>query len=257
MAATLLAGGIAVTTWAGRAPSPESASKAGPSAPVVMPQGDLPGWQQVFADDFSDPVLGPEWKRYSGAPGRTSSRDVWHRSLAGVEDGRLVLRAQREDGRWWTGGVCACSRPQTYGKWEMRLRVDPNEELKYAALLWPTGDWPPEIDFAEDNGGQRSYTLGSLHHGRDNTVVQRKTSTDLRSWQVLGVEWTPGEVRFTIDGDVWDTIASDDVPDEPMWPGIQLQTGGCAADGSRCSGEERSPESAVLEVDWFTAYARQ
>ena len=55
--------------------------------------------------------------------------------------------------------------PQTYGKWEMLVRMDACPQVKYAWLLWPySNSWPNdgEIDFAEDEGGSRSSTVASV-----------------------------------------------------------------------------------------------
>src|SRR5215218_2888682 len=35
---------------------------------VPMPDGDLPGWRQVFTDDFDRSTLGPKWDVYTGQP---------------------------------------------------------------------------------------------------------------------------------------------------------------------------------------------
>jgi hypothetical protein len=225
-----------------------------------MPVGDLAGWQQIFADDFNRDEPGENWGPYSGTPGG-DPYSHWEPEHVEVGGSLLTLRGERVDGRWVTGGVSNYPVTQTYGKWEIRVRVDKGDEITYHFLLWPySGQWPPEIDFLEDWGGDRSQASGFMHwvtpDGRDKT--QRTLTADFSQWQTVGVEWLPGSVTFTLDGRPWGQITGPDVPSIPMWLGLQSQAGGCrkkidaGVPGCPVVGQ---PDRADVQVDWVVVYA--
>jgi hypothetical protein len=227
---------------------------------AAMPDGDLPGWRQIFVDDFNRDELGDKWGTYSGTPGG-DPYSHWEPSHVEVRDSLLVLRGYQEDGRWVTGGVSNFPVTQTYGKWEVRVRVDQSDVTTYHLLLWPnSGEWPPEIDFLEDWGGDRSQASAFLHWktpgGKDK--VQRTVKADFSTWQTVGVEWLPGEVKYTLNGEVWGSVSGPEVPSVPMWMALQAQAGGCekkvdAGSTTPCP-NVGEPENADVEIDWVVVY---
>ncbi|MBV9424156.1 MAG: glycoside hydrolase family 16 protein [Solirubrobacterales bacterium] len=140
-----------------------------------------------------------------------------------VADGVLNLETYRDPRygmRWVSGGVS--SGPglrQTYGKYEIRVRMQAGEGVAFAALLWPVREvWPPEIDFAENGGetGVRRTVTATLHYGRVDHQVQRTIRIDFTRWHALGDEWLPGALIYTIDGRQWAAVRSRAVPAQPM-----------------------------------------
>jgi hypothetical protein len=224
---------------------------------VPMPRGDLPGWEQVFTDDFNGPGLDDEmWGRYSGTPGG-SPQSQWQQDHVVVRDSQLVLEGYREDGRWITGGVTNWPVTQLYGKWEVRFRADASDETTFHFLLWPQEDvWPPEIDFLENFGGGRQSASAFLHfkddgeaNGRSKT--ERTVDGDFTTWHTAGVEWRPGSVTYTLDGEPWGSVSGDVVPDQPMWLGLQAQAVDCSGGASCTDGITR----ADVMIDWVAVYA--
>jgi beta-glucanase (GH16 family) len=208
----------------------------------------------VFSDDFGGSSLGNRWGLHEGQPGG-DQYSLWRPSHVQVADGMLHLVASRSGDQWVTGGVSNWESSQTYGKWDVRFRIDRSDEITYALLLWPQDEkWPPEIDFAEDAGGDRATTTATLHHRPGDQKVQRSLQGDFSVWHTVGVEWQPGEIRYTIDGRPWSTVVSDQVPDVPMWLGIQTQAGGCSKGFLSCP-VAGTPARAELQVDWVTVYA--
>ena len=118
-----------------------------------------------------------------------------------------------------------------------------------------TGSWPPEIDFAEDGGGNRQTTTATLHYGSGNTQVQRSVNADFTQWHTLGVEWTPGKLVYTLDGQPWATVTNPNVPSRPMVLAMQTQVWGCGIAGYDCP-DASTPASSDVDVDWVVAYAR-
>ena len=130
----------------------------------AMPVGNLPGWRQVFSDDFTGNSLDSCWFPYNGVI-PSSPTSMWAPSHVSVSGGEAVLSTYQDPafgGTWTAGGISSAPcLSQEYGKYEVRFRMDQAPGVKYAILLWPsTEPWPcgGEIDFGEDQGGDRSYS---------------------------------------------------------------------------------------------------
>ena len=224
-----------------------------------MPVGNLPGWREVFADDFNGDTLNrTKWRLYYGQPGGDPA-GWFDPSHVKVSDGMLVISAYRgraDHGRWGTGGLS--SRPglaQTYGKYLIRFRFDVGVGISHALVLTAAdGSWPPEIDFSEDNGSGRGNTLATLHYGSDDTRISHRTAVDLTQWHTLGVEWTRGTLRYTLDGRIWLTTRTSHVPSVPMALDIQTQAWPCVGTWGVCP-DASTPAVVRLYVDWVVAYA--
>jgi hypothetical protein len=224
----------------------------------AMPSGDLPGWKQVFADDFTGASLNQAaWGPYSGQPGGDPG-GWWDPSHVVVRNGVLELQNYRDaafGNRWVSGGVSSApALKQTYGKYLVRFRIDQGNGIAGIALLWPSGGgWPPEIDFAEDGGGSRSHTTATLHYASTNEQIQRSVSADFSQWHTIGVEWTPGLLTYTLDGAPWATVAGAAVPAEPMEMDLQTQAGTCGDRWAPCP-DASTPAQVTMQVDWVVAY---
>lgn len=224
-----------------------------------MPTTPVPGWREVFADDFTGSALDlSRWFTYDGEPG--GDPGGWFAtSHVSVTNGNLVIAGYRDPaygGKWVTGGVS--DRPglvQTYGKYLVRFRCEAGTGIAHAILLWPADNsWPPEIDFSEDNGSDRQTTYSTLHYGLTNTQVQRQTAVDLTQWHTVGVEWMPGRLVYTLDGSIWSTVTSPHVPASPMALAIQTQAW-AAGDNWERGVDATTPAQVNLYVDWVVAYA--
>ena len=218
-------------------------------------------WRPVFFDDFRHGLDRSKWGRYSGQPGGDPG-GWWAPSHVVVRKGVLNLETYRDPrfgDRWVSGGVSnARALKQTYGKYEVRFRIDRGKGVSAILLLWPVADhWPPEIDFAEDGGATRARRSMSatLHHGKDNRQIQRAVRADFSRWHTIGVEWTPGTLVYTLDDRRWGRVRSQHVPSERMELAIQAQAGTCGDRYAPCP-DERTPRVVRLQVDWARAYAR-
>jgi hypothetical protein len=227
---------------------------------VPAPSGNLPGWRQIFVDDFDGNRISDRWGVYDGVPGGDPG-SRWDPGHVRVEDSQLILAGYPEAGKLITGGVSNHSVAQTYGKWEVRFRVDAADEMTMAFLLWPQGgSWPPEIDFFEDAGGDRQHASGFLHYrdGAGRGKIHRSVTADFTKWQTVGVEWLPGVVRYMLNGRPWGTVTGETVPAQPMWLALQAQAGGCLKRGtdvgSACPAGA-GVLSADIRVDWVSVYA--
>lgn len=237
-------------------PSPEGAGASTPSPDSAT------GPELIFSDDFDRTELGDDWGTYSGKPGG-DDHSWWDARHVELRDGRLVLAGYQRDGRWTTGGVSNWPVTQTYGRWEIRFRADSSDEITYHFLLWPQRDaWPPEIDFMENFGGTRQSGSAFVHYLDDGQGAAKTERTldgvDFTQWHTVGVDWTQGRIDFLLDGEVWDSVHGDVVPDEPMWLGLQAQSGGC--ERSAAYGWPRCPDAGVpdradVEIDWVKVWS--
>lgn len=259
-----------VDTTAGLAavdPSPVAAPTTPPPAPAPaaadstdLPVGDLPGWHQVLAEDFSGSSLPSGWGAYEGHPGGEPD-GMWLPSHVTVGSGAMHLNGYQDGGRWVTGGVMnSHAASLQYGKYEMRFRMTKGVGVKYAILLWPhTAEWPigGEIDFAEDGGsGTRDHTSATMHYGADNSIIQREiTGVDFSQWHTVGVEWTPGKLVYTLDGKAWASVDSPNVPTSVMDLAVQTETGTCGERWLGCP-DATTPAHVNLDVDWVSVWKR-
>jgi beta-glucanase (GH16 family) len=207
-----------------------------------MPTGDLPDWRQVYADDFSGTQLNTRnaWSVYgNGVVSSNPTTAYWSPGHVSVGDSMLTINGSQDpsvspDGRVVTAGLGLWKLPkQTYGKYEMLVRMDACPEVKYAWLLWPyDGQWPQhgEIDFAEDEGGSRTKSTASMLYknalGKADALPKSYVTPtpSFASWHVVGVEWTPGGINYTLDGKSWGTISSDLVPSTAMTFVVQTES---------------------------------
>lgn len=229
-----------------------------------MPTGNLRGWREVFSDDFTGTSLDWQWTPYWGQPGGDPG-GFFDPSHVTVSDGELVISAYQDpaDAAWdagpdtyVTGGISSSpSFAQTYGKYLVRFRMGAGQGVAVAILLWPqTNTWPPEIDFAEDNGSNRQTNYATLHYGPDNTQVQRSVAVDLTKWHTLGVQWTQGTLVYTLDGRNWATVRNANVPAIPMVLDLQTQGWACGTSTWEQCPNASTPSHVYLDVDWVVAY---
>ena len=216
----------------------------------------------MFADDFTTPGAPTPtlWHVYRGHPGGDPG-GTWDPSHLWVTGGELVNSAFQDpaDGNAWASGgmIVAPAYSQTYGKYEVRFRMDNGQGIAESIMLWPTNNvWPPEIDFSEDNGApSRTSDTTTLHYGADNTKLTNTMSVDLTQWHTLGVEWNPGKIVYTLDGQDWATVNSSNVPSVPMSLAIQTQAWSCGANAWEFCPGAGTPSHVNLDVDWVVAYA--
>jgi beta-glucanase (GH16 family) len=217
-------------------------------------------WERVFSDDFTHGMSAARWGRYSGQPGGDPG-GWWDPSHVVVRRGILTLETYRDRrfrGRWVSGGLSSArALKQTYGRYEVRFRMDAGRGVAGVLLLWPVRDqWPPEIDFAENGGttGGRARMTATLHYGTANHQIQRRVRADFTHWHRIGVEWTPGRLVYLLDGRAWGTVESSHVPDQPMELDLQTQAGTCGDRYAPCP-DASTPGRVTMEVDWVRAWA--
>jgi Glycosyl hydrolases family 16 len=245
-------------------PTTTTSPTVGTVAPnlVPMPVGNLPGWNQVFADDFTGTSLGSNWGAYQGIPG-SSPTALWEPSHAVVNNGLDLQTYQDSDygNQLVTAGVGG-GVDQTYGQYDVRFRIDQADGVKYAIMLWPNAAWPcgGEIDFGEDGGGGRQSTTLTVHYcnssGGNAILPQHTISADFSQWQTLGIDWTPGSIVWTLNGQPEATITGAHVPSGPMFLAIQSETNtNCALSPGYTCIDPTTPPNVNMDIAWVAEYA--
>lgn len=239
----------------------------GPAIPhpsgIAMPRHDPPGWTAVAKDDFNGTHLGRHWYAYSGQPGGDPG-GWWDPSHVTVGGGMLALTTSVDPAacgscssykKYVSGGV-GSRISQTYGRYDVRLRLADAHGVSFAALLWPTsGIWPPEIDFME-GAGDRLSNKSSVHYSAANSVTTRAVRADLTQWHTWTVEWSPNRLVYKMDGQVFGTVQGSQVPSEPMEAALQSQTWNCSSSPIWTCPDATTPVTSQVQVDWFVTYKK-
>ena len=213
-----------------------------PTTTAAQPQIN---WRLSFSDDFKGTHIDERsWAVYGKdgpkGPHCWDSRNI---TVSGGLATLKVLPGTKCDG-YSASGMCACPvTTQVYGKFEVRMKATVGNS-KITLLMWPDGDWPPEIDFAEfptDGDGMLRQSFNeTLHYSSQNLQIHSKTVANMTVWHTVGLEWSPGRIVYTLDGRVIHTV-TEHVPTVLMWMGIQT-------DGSKDS------TPAFTYVDWVHVY---
>jgi beta-glucanase (GH16 family) len=237
------------------------------AANARMPVGAIPGWRQVFADDFTTTVpLGRFPSAVSTAWG-TSYKDGWKDTtgngtympskVVSISNGSMNAHLHTENGVHMVAalvptipGAQGAGGGMLYGRYQIRIRGDVIPGYKVSLLLWPDSEkWPVdgEIDFPEGDLTDLIHGYVHLQYGTSPTdQAAFRTSATYRRWHVATVTWLPDLVEFDLDGQRIGVVTSD-VPNTPMHLVIQAET---------VTTGPPPPDSAQgnVQVDWITAY---
>ncbi len=238
--------------------------------------GDLPGWKQVFVEDFSagdvplggfpGPLYSAKWSAgyTDGTPdtaaqrsGKKARSGYYPSKVLSVRNGALDWYLHSENGI--SMGAAPTPRiPNTssnppransllHGRYSVRYRGDALAGFKTAWLLWPdSGVWPRdgEVDFPE--GDLASIIYGAAHFARNGRDAFEKLDSDqyVTSWHVATMEWGPGRIEFFLDGR--SLGVSTKAPKTPMHLILQTESclTGCPAPAAR----------GHLSLDWISVW---
>ncbi len=210
----------------------------------------LSGYGQTYVTDFTGSTLPAQWDAYSGQPGGDPGAlfAPTHLTVSGGLLDINTFQDSADNNEWVTGGTCLCNAAvQTYGAYFVRSRMT-GPGPTGVELLWPTGSWPPEVDFNETYG-TTTGTSATLHYSASNLQIQDGLTIDMTQWHTWGVIWTPTSITYTVDGTVWGTVTNTAaIPSGSMYLSLQSQTW--------CSSNWACPTSPQsMQVDWVAAYS--
>ncbi|WP_239346657.1 glycoside hydrolase family 16 protein [Frankia sp. CIT1] len=237
-----------------------------------MPRGDLPGWKQIFTEDFvtdtpvgSFPSAAPYQGRWNAYPdgtldtaGKNGAKSYYYPSkVLSVQNGVLDYNLHTANGTPMGAalipvlpGSSTAYQGQLYGKFTIRFRADPLVGFKTAWLLWPdSGAWPRdgEIDFPE---GDLSGSISAFMHRQDGTSGGDQedfgTTTTYTAWHTASIEWTPNKVDFILD-DRSIGSSTGRIPNTPMHWVIQTE--------SSLDHFPAASTSGAVQIDWVAVYS--
>lgn len=237
----------------------------------------------IWSDEFDGHHLDTTvWERQTGdgtaygLPPGWGNQELQHYDASDrssfVADGFLHIVARRGDGPAFTSARLRTlqRREVLYGRIEARIKVPAATGMWPAFWMMPTdsayGTWAAcgEIDIMETID-LADTVYGTLHFGGewpDNTSAgghRRFEDGQLsQAFHVYGVEWTPDEIRWFVDGeqyhtetsDAWYTTGDPDNPrapfDQPFHLILNLAVGGHWPG----TPDESTPLPQTMLVDW-------
>lgn len=211
------------------------------SSASSSPAADSTKWALKFSDDFNtNAATGTFLSTYKNWTGYNGGPDTWGvgvrdtNNIVSVNSGVLNMNLSKGSTGYRTavllplinGGTPAeWNIGQTYGRYEVRFSVDQGSNgYAMAFLLWPySNKWSDgEIDFPE---GTLSGTINAYDHCVGNpskNCFATGTNTKFTGWHTADIEWTPGSVKYILDGKTIGT--SDESPNVPMQWVLQTDT---------------------------------
>jgi beta-glucanase (GH16 family) len=190
-----------------------------PIPPTATPTGD---WKLVWSDEFDGPngsaVDTAKWSFDVGCGGWGNGELQYYTDRtanAYIEDGALVIKAQREDystSRHTSARLATRNKGDWLtGRFEIRAKLPCGQGIWPAIWMLPTdweyGGWPSsgEIDIMELVGHEPARVHGTLHYGKPHTYTGNHYEltggeTFADRYHVFATEWEPGEIRWYVDG---------------------------------------------------------
>ncbi len=266
------------------AASTEAATDAATEASTDVP--DIDGYELLWNDEFDGSALDESmWNYEPHEPGWTNEElQEYTTSTDNVflRDGKLVLKAikSEKDGKdYYTSGKITGQNKTdfTYGKIVTSAKVPEGQGLWPAIWMMPQvqefyGEWPKcgEIDIMEVLGNNVKTAYGTLHFGEPHGEIQGTwnltDSTYADSFHEYSVEWEPGEIRWYIDGNLYNTAndwftavqGEDEKPypapfDQPFFVQMNLAVGGTWPGDPD---ETTDFDKAEFEIDYVRVYQK-
>ena len=198
-------------------------------------------WSLVWSDEFSGPEIDRSkwtydignWLVDDAGNGVTSGwgnneKEYYTDSSenAYIDDGKLVIKAKQEkvtdefgtydytSAKLKTKGLFS----KTYGRYEIKAKLPVGKGLWPAIWMLPEedkyGTWAAsgEIDIVEAWGSKPHKVAGTIHYGEgwpNNKYTGKEfefpKNKGIDSWHTYALEWEPGELRWYVDGVLYQT----------------------------------------------------
>lgn len=242
-------------------------------------------WQDEFNGSDGSALDESKWTIETGGHGWGNNELQYYTARPSnirIEGGNLVITAIKEDftGPDQVSRSYTSARIKTQGKFTQKYgRFDARIKIPQGAGMWPAfwmlGDnisevrWPTcgEIDIMENIGVEPDKVHGSLHgpgYSGENPLTgtyQSKGGVPFhQDFHVFSVEWEPGTIRFYVDGKLYQTRTSNEVPagtrwvyDHPFFLLVNLAVGGNWPGSPNAS--TVFPQS--MQVDYVRVFTRR
>ena len=292
----IVAGVIGLVTLVQSPADAGSAPQAAPSRPATcvspsgecMPVGDLPGWHQIFTDDFSTAVplggfsackahnntildyhcaglpasVDAKWATYPDGKPDTSGHGMRYPSkVVSIGNGLLDFYLHNENGTNMDAVLAAKLPGSTAkggllgGRYVARFRSDSVYGYKFAWELWPDSGnnfVDGEIEFPS---GNLNSTIKAFMHpmnfqGNYGLQSAYHSTASYTAWHTATIEWLPQkqDLKFYLDGVLMGENVGPSVPSTPMHWLLQNET---SSDGTIPG----PTDAGHIQVDWVAVYA--
>ncbi|WP_303834958.1 family 16 glycosylhydrolase [Ruminococcus flavefaciens] len=277
------------TTAAEAETTTETATAAVPKIDDSVDVPEIEGYSLLWNDEFTADALDEsKWNYEPHEPGWTNEElQEYTTSTDNVftRDGKLVIKAiktEKENRTKYTtytsGKVTGKKKTDfTYGKVVVSAKVPEGQGLWPAIWMMPTdeghyGQWPKcgEIDIMEVLGNDVNTAYGTLHYGEPHGEIQGTwgltEGSYADSFHEYSVEWEPGEIRWYIDGNLYNTAndwftavkGEDEKPypapfDQPFFVQMNLAVGGTWPGNPD---ETTDFDKAEFEIDYVRVYQK-
>jgi len=181
-----------------------------------------------------------------------------------VKDGMLHITALKEN---FKGMEYTSARILTKGKFSFKYgKVEARAKLPTGVGTWPATwmlgsnidsvGWPAcgEIDIMEHLGKDLNKIYGTLHypdHFGDHANGKTTMISNASEFHVYGLEWTPEEIKISVDGKVYQTVKNS--PDIPFNQNFFLIMN-LAMGGDFGGAVDSKVKKATMEVDYIRVY---
>ncbi len=199
-------------------------------------------WVLTMADEFDGAEGSPPnpaiWSHDIGGDGwgnqqlEYDTNSVDNVSHDGQGNLRIVAREESFRGNDYTSARIKTENlfEQRYGRFEARIKLPAGQGLWPA--FWMLGadfdqiGWPEtgEIDIMEFRGQQTNSISGALHGPGYSAgesffssyrLPEGETFTD--DFHVFAVDWDPGQIRYWVDSEVYQTLTSSQIRERGRW----------------------------------------
>ena len=211
------------------------------------------GWQQTWSDEFNGTAVDRgKWQTIDSfgtetlSGGGVQEAQCFKDAGTSVAAGYLVLTATKQTFtacrnvppanmgaiQYQSGRVVTWNHfSQLYGYFEARIKFPPGAGMWPAFWLLENSGWPPEIDIVEWVGKDPLWSHLTYHwnpgtgHVGDGTGVKADVPWS-DGWHTWGVDWTPGQVVWYVDGVEKKRLANAYITAKPNYILINLTLGG-------------------------------
>lgn len=219
-------------------------------APGFPSSGGAQTWSLVWSDEFDSQVRSSidlsNWTAEIGGSGWGNNELQFYtdhsRNVFINGKGRLVIKARKRKAgqklKCWYGKCRYTSArlitknkfEQQYGRIEARIKIPSGQGIWPA--FWMLGNdidsvgWPDcgEIDIMENIGREPSIVHGTIHGpgysgangiGAAYSLKDGERFSD--KFHTFAVEWEPGEIRWYVDGEMYQRRTPADLPKDARW----------------------------------------
>jgi hypothetical protein len=223
----------------------------------AMPVGDLPGWHQIFTEDFAtdaavgsfSSIYGTRWQVYGDGSKDNGNGLYFPSKVLSVANGLLNIHIHTENGIHMGGAVVAqlpgLTAGLTYGRFTIRIRADSLPGFSVSATIWPDSDQSGEGFILFPDGDLDNTIHWWVNYAQPGGPGEgQDTSTTFTQWHTATTEWSPGDVKFIFDNRVVGDVTTG-VPSTPHH--LVIQTDTCSCQPTASAGD--------VQVDWVAIYA--